>query len=273
MRARILATVGAAALAFSGCNCSNAPTPVPTAIVPAAGYVARPTPVVIHGTGFAVRSTQSSSGGAPTVDLTQKAWIAGVELEQVRWVSDTELTAVVPAGLPAGTQDLVVENGYGMTGTLQKAFVVSTSPEAALGVTVSATPSTASVGEAFTLTAQVTNTGVADAKLTALTPLVAPASTACSVQPTPVVSAATTLVAGGTQSFSWACSASPAGTLGFNVKAVATDTFSSTSISAISSPATTVIVQTPPALSVELSAPGSVAFGNDFQVVMQIEPR
>ena len=88
------------------------PNPVPTlaGIAPESGSPDAATPVTVTGTGFA---------GEPSLRLGA-TW-----LEDVVAVSDTEITAVVPAGMGAGTYDLVLYNGDCQEATLPDAFTVT----------------------------------------------------------------------------------------------------------------------------------------------------
>src|SRR5512147_181871 len=152
-----------AMLVALGCATSDIPAPRPTSVEPGTGYGGTPTPVVIRGTGFAVRVTQPSTGGSPTVDSAYRAWLGGVELADVVRVDSQTLQATVPAGLPSGIHALAVEGPFGRRGSLEGAFLVSWLPGAVLRATASL-PSTASVGQTLRLTLGVANEGTTDAE-------------------------------------------------------------------------------------------------------------
>ncbi len=102
---------GAVALLPDGLTVQN-PAPAVTGIDPASAPNSMDTPVTISGQGFVP---------TPTVRL------GTVGLADVAWISETQLTALVPWGLIAGSYDLSVSNpGPGApTGTLADAFTVT----------------------------------------------------------------------------------------------------------------------------------------------------
>jgi photosystem II stability/assembly factor-like uncharacterized protein len=91
-------------------------SPTVSSVDPATALNDVDTPVTITGTGFV-----EEEGG-----VTITAYLGTTELENVVWVSDTELTATVPWGMDPGTYDLNVENPNGQTGTLVDAFTLTT---------------------------------------------------------------------------------------------------------------------------------------------------
>ena len=102
------------------------------------------------------------------LETTYQAWVGDVELTGVAWHDGTELTAVVPAGMPVGTYTLTLQSPYGTKGTKDDAFQVRAGPcpveTAALVITNPfAAPATASVGQDLTVTATVQNNGQAAA--------------------------------------------------------------------------------------------------------------
>lgn len=107
------------AIGFAACDGQppSGPTPRPrtapsaptvTAISPSTGSTARPTPVMISGTGFL-------AGATVTVDVVAVS---------VTVVNSTTITAIVPAGA-AGHADVVVTNPGGLGATLTAAFTYS----------------------------------------------------------------------------------------------------------------------------------------------------
>ena len=110
------------AIGFTACDgrSPSGPTPLPpaapsalraprvTAISPSTGSTARPTPVMISGTGFL-------AGATVTVDAMALS---------VTVVNSTTITAIAPAHA-AGRADVVVTNPSGSGGTLTAAFTYS----------------------------------------------------------------------------------------------------------------------------------------------------
>ncbi|MEE8410184.1 MAG: DNRLRE domain-containing protein, partial [Myxococcota bacterium] len=62
--------------------------------------------------------------GTITVRTEFSASLGEVDLEDVRWISATELVATVPTSLPVGTYDLRVEDPAGRIGRRTDAFTV-----------------------------------------------------------------------------------------------------------------------------------------------------
>jgi IPT/TIG domain len=107
------------AIGFAACDGQppSRPTPPPppapsaptvTAISPSTGSTARPTPVMISGTGFL-------AGATVTVEVMAMS---------VTVVSSTTITAVIPAH-SVGQADVVVTNPSGSAGTLSAGFTYS----------------------------------------------------------------------------------------------------------------------------------------------------
>ncbi len=67
-------------------------------MTPNSGFAGNDTEIVIHGTGFSVRTVQPSGGGAPTVDETFQAWMGDQALQNVLRVDEQTLHATVPKG-------------------------------------------------------------------------------------------------------------------------------------------------------------------------------
>jgi hypothetical protein len=112
-------SLAAFAIALAACDgrSPSGPTPPPpvapsaltvTAISPSTGSTARPTPIMISGTGFL-------AGATVTVDVMALS---------VKIVNGTTITAIAPAHA-AGPVDVVVTNPGGLGGTLAAAFTYS----------------------------------------------------------------------------------------------------------------------------------------------------
>jgi IPT/TIG domain-containing protein len=97
--------------------------PHPVAVSPPSGSPFAETSIVISGDGFDPHAYQSAGGDA-RVDATFRAWLGGVELSAVTWVSTSELRAVVPGGLAPGIYPLEVEGPRGDLGRLDGGFTV-----------------------------------------------------------------------------------------------------------------------------------------------------
>jgi hypothetical protein len=108
------------AIGFAGCGerSPSAPTPPPpaaptaptvTAILPSTGSTARPTPIMVSGTGFLAGATVTVDAMAVSVTV----------------VNRTTIRAIAPAASAAGPADVVVINPGGLRGTLTAAFTYS----------------------------------------------------------------------------------------------------------------------------------------------------
>jgi len=260
------------ALALVRCGSSDFPNPAPASVTPGRGFTANATPVVIHGNGFSVRTLQPSSGGAPTVDETFQAWMGDQALLDVHRVDEQTLTATVPAGLSPGLKTLRVQGPFGTAGELPNAFTVEGTALASISATIAATPATASVGQLITVTVTATNTGSTTATgAVPTTPTVSGTGTVdLRTGPDPVSIA--TLGPGESGTFSWIYTATGPGTLAFDSSVHATDSFSGTTITGVTDPASpaAVTVVRAAALAASLPSSGAAALGREFTVVMTV---
>lgn len=83
------------------------------------GYTGEATPITIFGSG------SSAFAATPRAFLNPAAGSGedvAIQLASVAWVNENELTAIVPAGAPVGTYDLIVVNPDGTVGLLEDAF-------------------------------------------------------------------------------------------------------------------------------------------------------
>jgi hypothetical protein len=245
--------------------------PLPTAVVPSAGYATVATAVEIAGSRFFAKGTQPSVGGGATLDTHHRAWLGDVELADVTWVDTSKLTATVPAGLPLGAQKLTVENALGERGTLDGAFTVLSPPS--FSATVSASPTTVSVGQGFTVSLAVSNDGSTDVNALALgVPALSPSSLATLSPPAgPVPPAPATLATGRRQSFTWTYQATAPGRLAATFgPTTGKDALLGGALTATPPAPAQVTIQQPAAIAATLSIPPSVAVGADFGVAMTV---
>ncbi len=261
-----------AVVALVRCGDTELPSPAPTSVSPGRGFAGNATPVVIQGNGFSVRTVQSASGGAPTVDETFQAWMGDQALLDVHRVDQQTLTATVPAGLSPGVKTLRVQGPFGTSGELPNAFTVEGTALASISATIAAAPPTVSIGQVITVTATVTNTGTTSATGAAPTPPTVSGTGAADPSSGPDPASIATLGPGESETFTWTYSATGAGTLAFASSVHATDSFSGTTITAVTDPASpaTVTVVRPAALTASLPSSGAAAFGREFTVMMTV---
>jgi hypothetical protein len=272
MWARPATSVLLAVLTLGKCGGADLPAPGPATVAPGRGFAASTTSITISGDGFSVRTIESSSGGAPTLDETFQAWLDDQPLQDVRWVDEQTLSATVPAGLTPGAKALRVQGPFGTSGVLQDAFTVEGSALASMAAAIAATPATVSVGQAIRVTLTVTNAGTDAA--TTVTPAAPTVAGTGTVGPLagPDQASIPTLAPGVSGTFTWTCAATGAGTLAFSGAANATDSFSGTQLAATTDPAkpAQVTVQLPTALAASLPSSGAAAIGQEFPVTVTV---
>ncbi|MCA1829751.1 MAG: hypothetical protein LC689_22755, partial [Myxococcales bacterium] len=155
------------ALSLSACR-GSVPVefgPRPEILNPAGGPRLVETEVSIQGNGFFARGVQSlSAHGGIKEDDGYAASLDGVALLSVRRISETELRAVVPAGLPAGPHALNVVGPYGLSGTLPNAWLASDLSASRLSAAITV-PAQVSTGQQFETSLEVRNDGGATASV------------------------------------------------------------------------------------------------------------
>ena len=98
----IAVVMAATALLTSGCGTgSTVNRPIVTSIVPPAGVPAGGTPITINGANFAEFYTTVTIGGVPVDNLV--------------WISSTQLTCTTPPSMTTGPRDIVVTTYEGVT--------------------------------------------------------------------------------------------------------------------------------------------------------------
>jgi hypothetical protein len=118
-----LAAALIAVATLAACSCGNTlPAPALSSIDPGSALETEVVDVSIRGDQFFARAHRQLGSGT-LVDAQFRARLGNVELEDVRWMSATELTARVPGVLPPGTHSLIVEAPNGIA-ELPGAFVV-----------------------------------------------------------------------------------------------------------------------------------------------------
>jgi hypothetical protein len=238
------------------------PAPRPTAVEPAAGLATTDTAITVAGEPFPARAVQSVSSGGSEVDARYRAWLDATELPGVVWVDAGTLRARVPAGLPVGRHDLVVEGPSGR-GVLASAYEVISGAPAALGASMSV-PGSASVGRSFDVVFTVTNLG--DTLVTAVTLQVATSGTGAVAH----VAAAFTqdVPPGEARTFVSRYRADAPGDVTFSGSAMGSDPRTGSAVSATASG--TVVLEGSAELMATLSIPaGPIAIG-DFPVTLTL---
>ncbi len=218
-----MAVLGVALGAACGGADGTAQAPVVAAVKPSCGDSSTTTLVTVSGDLPARPEIWPSDPARNQLDTTYRAWIGDIELSGVAWHDATELTAVVPAGLAAGTYDLTVLGPFGTTGTRNAAFQVRVGPcpveTAALVVsTAVAAPATATVGQDLTVTATVLNNGQASALGVVASIASAPAGLTLKSGP----AGPQDVPAGQARTFTWTFSATAAGSGVFVIDAAGT---------------------------------------------------
>ncbi len=167
-RSSLLAAATSCALLACAAEVLPDVAPDPTSVTPSAGHQPDETAIVILGDGFRVEPYQDANG-RPRVAATFRAWLGATELLEVTWVSEGELRARVPAGMPLGAHRLEVLAPGGRSGSLPAAFTVVPGTAAALGAGATLVPGVVGVGQPVVLAVSVTNEGETAALGVALT--------------------------------------------------------------------------------------------------------
>jgi hypothetical protein len=254
-------------LACGGSSASGDQDPHPTSVEPGSGNAGAPTLVTIRGERFLALTVTAAAGGAQT-DARHRAWLAGVELQEVTWIDLYTLRATVPAGLPFGPQPLVVENAFGSRGQLDGAFVVT---GGALGAQVAASQPTVSVGQGGALKLTVKNTGIAP--LAGVVPGTLTITTTDGAAATIVDGPSPALIPllgpNEEQQFTWNYLPSAAGQLSILASATAYDDASKSTVSAANT--VPMAVQPAAALTAAISAaPALVGIGETIAVHLTV---
>jgi len=107
------------------CSGSEPDAPGPTLVKPGEGVNTSPSPITIYGTGFnpLVRVDYDDKQHS-TVSTAFSAHLGPHRLQQVTYLDETRLAALVPAGLPPGSYSLTVIDPRGRRGALDDAFAV-----------------------------------------------------------------------------------------------------------------------------------------------------
>jgi len=259
------------ALAVAACESGVSPAlaPRPLRIDPAGGPRNVETQVTILGDHFYARGVQSlSANGGIFVDDGYSATIGGLPLRDVVRVSDTELRAVLPAGLAAGAQDLVVVSPLALSGTLAGGWLASDLSPAKL-LTTATLPAQVSTGQSFTATLEVRNTGGAAARNVSPSPL---ASSGAGAATLPVGSPPAQDIPGGaSRTFTWSAVATQAGTLTLAGSAAGVDDVSQRAVAA-SPAAAQVLIQQRSALeaAAQPPTPGVVSVGQSISFTLLV---
>lgn len=126
MRVRLSMLIVGPALAAASCVGVEL-APAPESVVPAWGFNGEDTPVVILGEDF-LPALDVGAGGSAERDTTFSVTLVdgdrSMVLPAVTWQDRSQLGALVPAGLQAGTYDVLVTDPTGRTGRADDVFEV-----------------------------------------------------------------------------------------------------------------------------------------------------
>lgn len=110
---------------WAACADRSPPAPSPAAMTPNSGPSSQRTSVRILGEGFVAQVHASyDDKDLSKISTDFSAMLGGHALEAVAYLGTTELSAVVPAGLPSGSHTLVLVDPRGVEGTLMNAYTV-----------------------------------------------------------------------------------------------------------------------------------------------------
>jgi hypothetical protein len=209
-------------------------------------------PIVIHGADFLLTGTHHIGGGIQ-VQGTFQAWLGTTPLNNVVWIDDHTIQAVVPAGLAGDPLDLTLV-GPGGRGTLAGAFRASplTAPNLSVALTA---PARVEAGQPFALWAQVANAGQQ-------------AVSGLGVQ----LQGATNPLWQQPSSGAFSCSAMIAatGSVSLSVMASAMDGFAGTPVTAVSPPVQVSVLAGPHLVVTPHALPAIVDVGQVFAVAADV---
>jgi uncharacterized repeat protein (TIGR01451 family) len=232
---------------------------------PAGGPTSADAAVTIIGTHFYARAVQSlSNTSGISVDDDYSAKLDGVPLRKVKRVSDTQLSAIVPAGLTAGQHALTVVGPYGLSGTLERGWFASDQPPARLTATAGV-PAQLSTGQSFTMLVTVQNTGGVTAL--GVSPTIQLSGTATASYG--AAPAAEDIPGGESRTFSWPLVAGQAGTLAVTTTAIGTDQVSQRPVASAPAGAQSVVQQRS-ALAVQAVAPAQTTLSVGQSVTLTL---
>ena len=259
------------AVALAGAACHKGPpatfAPTVSRVDPAGGPQGSDASIVIAGEHFYARAVASlSAHGGVQVDDGYQASLDGVPLRDVVRVSDTELRAVVPAGLPVGPHALTVTSPFDQTGSLTRGFFVSDLPPARLVATAKA-PAQVSTGQSFTVDIEVQNAGGATA--VGVSPSALQISGTATVTTTGAAPAAQDIPGGESRVFSFAMLAGQAGSISVAASASGTDQVSQRAVAARGAAGEVVVQQRGALESVaQVPAPQVVSVGQTVSLTI-----
>jgi hypothetical protein len=257
---------GALLICALACGRTSAPpaAPAPAWVEPAEAYAGVEIPVLLHGDGFNAEVVQQLSGGSHiALDASFRAFLDSFQLGGVRLIDSRTLAATVPATLPPGDYALSVEGPFGR-GTAAGAFRVLPSTPAALDAAATA-PARALVGQQFTVSVAVTNTG-------GMAALGVSAGTAAANGPPATVeppSDSAVIAGGASHTFAWHATATAPGTLGLFLPVAGNDEVDNSPVSAAAS--ASILIVTPAHLvATARPAPPSQPAGPTFQLTVDV---
>jgi uncharacterized repeat protein (TIGR01451 family) len=253
---------------LTACETRTGKSPVILSVEPTSGNNQVDTPVRILGSHFFVEAEVNlGEQEKANLDATFSVSLGSAALTDVTYVSVTEITAIVPAGLIPALYDLTVTAPSGKTSTLPEAFTVVQPPLTVTSFIASPTP--VSVGQTATLTIVVRNSGLVD-----LHDVVVPTPIAVGSTATPVgtsVPAAVDLAIGDQASFVWIYSMTGPGDVSFSAIARGVDSASGDTLTSAPAPSNTISVLRPGQLVVELSPdPLIVTEGQQITLTMNV---
>jgi hypothetical protein len=250
LRLGVIAALFAGACSGSTANSDNSPGNL--SITPNVGYSSAEVATVITGTGFLAKARVPQGGGEPTLDTKHRAWIGDHELTGVTWQSTTKLDATVPADVPSGTYDLIVENAIGNRGTVKGAYAVRDTPP--FSATAMVDHPSVSVGQVLTLIVSIANRGNGEVTSFALGAPVVSSSDGGAASPGAVPSdVPSRLAAGEERNFVWTYTPSHAGNISIAASATGVDSLTGKDMTAELAAPVAVVISSSAALTAALT--------------------
>lgn len=244
---------------------TSAEAPLLSDISPQAAVNDAAQPIAVSGTGFRAGAQMfAAPGSLPVVDLLTATPLAD---DLTTTPTATLKTVIVPAGLQPGPYTLAVRNPDGQRAHLQDVLRVVSPASLSLSLTA---PARVSVGQAFSVTAAIDNSGGSAANQVTLDPPATPGTGTVTLgAPTP---ATATVQAGTSATLTLPALATQEGTLTVSTRATGQNEFSLRAVATASAATQPILIQRPAALTASISTvPAAASVGQTVTVTVQVQ--
>ena len=194
------------------------------------------------------------------------AAIAGGSWQVFTWAYQGAAVGIATFSATASGTD--ANNGQAVSASTATPASVAVQSPAALAAAFTVSAQSVNVGQAFTATLVVSNSG--DSAAGAVTPATPTLAGSGGATLTGVTPASATIPGHGSQGFVFTYAGSARGTVALSGTASGTDAIDGKQVSSAPATSPTVIVQTPPALSAALAIPKNLPLGDSFTAALTV---